>query len=105
MAEPYKEAAQMSAKGRERTMNKTHDGHVEVALSREEQRAHIHNDRHHVHAELHEITEAVNHGVDPIDLIEPAPIYKVQHHTEEHIGGNPRIDVGGFLRRGSGDKK
>jgi hypothetical protein len=49
-------------------------------LSSKELRAHAHNDRHHVHSELHDITEAVNHGFDVQDVIEPAPIFKSQHH-------------------------
>lgn len=49
-------------------------------------RAHAHNERHRVNSELHQAVEAVQHGVEPIDIIEPGPAWKPVHHHDAARG-------------------
>ena len=49
-------------------------------------RAHAHNERHRIHSELHLVTEAVQHGVDSLDVLEPGPAWKPMHHHDAAKG-------------------
>lgn len=53
-----------------------------VPVERLQVRSQYHGERHRVNGELHGISEAIHHGVDPDDISEPAPGFKrVHHHT------------------------
>jgi hypothetical protein len=53
-----------------------------VPVERLQVRSQYHNERHRMHGELHGISDAIQHGVDPDDIDEPAPGFKrVHHHT------------------------
>jgi hypothetical protein len=45
-------------------------------------RAHAHNERHRIKSELHLVVEAVEHGVEPIDVEEPGVEWKPVHHKD-----------------------
>jgi hypothetical protein len=45
-------------------------------------RAHAHNERHRIKSELHLVVEAVENGVEPIDVEEPGVEWKPVHHKD-----------------------
>jgi hypothetical protein len=55
-------------------------------MPRAELRAHAHNERHRVNSELHLVVEAVQHGIEPLDVIEPGPEWKPMHHHDAEVG-------------------
>lgn len=54
-------------------------------LPRAELRAHAHNERHRIHSELHLVVDAVQHGVEPLDVTEPGPEWKPVHHHDAEV--------------------
>ena len=51
-----------------------------VPAPRADLRAHAHNERHRVHSELHLAEEAMRHGTDALDVIDPADEWKPGHN-------------------------
>lgn len=51
-------------------------------------RAHAHNERHRVNSELHLAVEAVTHGVEPLDVVEPGQAWKPEHHHDPSVPRN-----------------
>ena len=65
-------------------MSKRHRSQETAPPPRVELRAHAHNERHRMHAELHAVAEAVSHGVEPDDVDEPGQAWRVEaHHNKE----------------------
>lgn len=67
-------------------MSARHRNQDLAPVPRADVRAHAHNERHRVHSELHLVTEAVGHGVEPIDVVEPGPAWKPVHHHDPKKG-------------------
>lgn len=67
---------------KEAAMSRRHRDESLAPLARADLRAHAHNERHRVHSELHLVTEAVRHGLEPIDVEEPGPEWKPEHHHQ-----------------------
>ena len=67
-------------------MSKRHRSKDVAPMPRAELRAHAHNERHRVNSELHLVVEAVQHGVEPLDVIEPGPAWKPMHHHDSAVG-------------------
>lgn len=67
-------------------MSRRHDQRERVLPPREETRAHAHNERHRVHSILHEATNQLESGVEPLDVVEPLPNFKPVHHHDAVIG-------------------
>ena len=61
--------------------NRRRTGDAPPAL-RGEARAHAHNERHRIHGELHALTEAVDHGLDPVDIEEPSTRWRPRGHRD-----------------------
>lgn len=70
----------------EKEMSRRHDRRERVLPPREETRAHAHNERHRVHAILHEAENQLERGVEPLDVVEPLPNFKAVHHHDAVIG-------------------
>lgn len=67
-------------------MSRRHDRRERILPPREETRAHAHNERHRVHAILHEATNQLGSGIEPLDVVEPLPNFKPVHHRDPVIG-------------------
>ena len=65
-------------------MSQRHGSRETVPPPRVELRAHAHNERHRMHAELHHLAEEVSRGTEPEDLHEPGQAWRVEaHHNKE----------------------
>lgn len=65
-------------------MSKRHRSQETVPPPRVELRAHAHNERHRMHAELHTVAGLVSNGVEPDDVHEPGQAWRVEaHHNKE----------------------
>ena len=67
-------------------MSKRHDHRSTEFPPKVELRAHAHNERHRVNAELHSVANMVSHGVEPEDVDEPGIAWKGMHHHDAEIG-------------------
>lgn len=67
-------------------MSKRHNRRETILPPKVETRAHAHNERHRVNAMLHEVTNLVDHGVEPEDVVEPGPNFKPNHHHDAEVG-------------------
>lgn len=67
-------------------MSQRHRNQDLAPAPRADLRAHAHNERHRVNSELHLVVEAVQHGVEPIDVEEPGPQWKPVHHHDAERG-------------------
>lgn len=67
-------------------MSQRHRNQDLAPLARADLRAHAHNERHRVNSELHQVVEAVQHGVEPLDVEEPGPLWKPAHHHDAERG-------------------
>lgn len=67
-------------------MSQRHRNQDLAPAPRADFRAHAHNERHRVNSELHLVVEAVQHGVEPIDVEEPGPMWKPVHHHDAERG-------------------
>jgi hypothetical protein len=63
-------------------MSQRHRNQDLAPAPRADLRAHAHNERHRVHSELHLVVEAVQHGTEPLDVIEPGQAWKPVHHRD-----------------------
>jgi len=70
----------------EGSMSKRHQRRETILPPKVEIRAHAHNERHRVNALLHEVTNLIDHGVEPQDVVEPGPNFKPSHHHDAEIG-------------------
>lgn len=66
-------------------MSARHRSQDLAPVPRAELRAHAHNERHRVHSELHLVTEAVDHGLAPLDVVEPGIAWKPDHHRDPKV--------------------
>ncbi|NQV97071.1 MAG: hypothetical protein HQ486_04690 [Acidimicrobiaceae bacterium] len=57
-----------------------------IQPTKEELRAHAHNERHRIHSEMQSITESVRQGMEPEDLDEPGANWKSVHHHDPEVG-------------------
>ena len=67
-------------------MSQRHRNQDFAPIARADLRAHAHNERHRVNSELHLALEAVQHGVEPLDVEEPGPEWKPVHHHDAERG-------------------
>ena len=67
-------------------MSKRHRNRDFAPPARADLRAHAHNERHRVHSELHLAEEALRHGLEPLDVMEPGPEWKPSHHHDPVVG-------------------
>ena len=67
-------------------MSQRHRNQDLAPVPRADVRAHAHNERHRVNSELHLAVEAVQHGTEPLDVIEPGPAWKPVHHHDAERG-------------------
>jgi hypothetical protein len=67
-------------------MSKRHRNQDYAPPARADLRAHAHNERHRVHSELHLAEEAMRHGTEPLDIVEPGPAWKPSHHHDPAVG-------------------
>lgn len=67
-------------------MSKRHKHRQTVLPPKVETRAHAHNERHRISAELHEVANLVSHGVEPDDVSEPGTGFKPMHHHVAEVG-------------------
>ena len=67
-------------------MSKRHRNRDFAPPARADLRAHAHNERHRVHSELHLAEEAMRHGTEPLDIVEPGPAWKPSHHHDPAVG-------------------
>jgi hypothetical protein len=63
-------------------MSQRHRNQDLAPAPRADLRAHAHNERHRVNSELHLAVEAVQHGTDALDVIEPGMAWKPVHHHD-----------------------
>jgi hypothetical protein len=52
---------------------------------KQELRAHAHNERHRIHAELSDVAWQVSSGLDPADVHEPGAAWKPEHHRDPEV--------------------
>ena len=65
-------------------MSKRHRSQETAPPPRVELRAHAHNERHRMHAELHTVAGLVSNGVEPDDVEEPGQAWRIEaHHDKE----------------------
>jgi len=67
-------------------MSQRHRNQDLAPAPRADLRAHAHNERHRVNSELHLVVEAVQHGTEPLDVIEPGQAWKPVHHHDAERG-------------------
>ena len=67
---------------KEAVMSQRHRNQDLAPVPRADIRDHAHNERHRIHSKLHLAEEAMRHGLEPIDLEEPAPNWKGVHHRD-----------------------
>lgn len=67
-------------------MSARHRNRDLAPVPRADVRAHAHNERHRVRSELHLVADAVSHGVEPLDVVEPGPEWKPVHHHDPSVG-------------------
>ena len=72
-------------------MSKRHDHRSTVFPPKVELRAHAHNERHRVNAELHSVANMVSHGVEPEDVDEPGIAWKGMHTTMQRLVVNNHV--------------
>jgi len=70
---------------KEAEMSQRHRNQDLAPAPRADLRAHAHNERHRVNSELHLVVEAVQHGTDALDVIEPGMAWKPVHHHDAEI--------------------
>ena len=71
---------------KEATLSQRNRNQDQAPAPRAELRAHAHNERHRIHSELHLAVEAVQHGLEPIDVEEPGTEWKPMHHHDAQTG-------------------